>query len=235
MPTPPRLSEFQAALTRLRNSLDCPDCRPPALRHQRHNHSSCSPSQATIACSSSSRRSLSSRALTTNVVADSQSPTCPKFRRTQNLSRSTLGLNSHPGRHLRATQIPTTPLGQVPQKPSFAHGRVSPSLKSAQFSFAFVPLAAGRDPSRLVPAPGRSTHPHHSTASLPQGTNPILFQSQTTPPNQHRPHLRHTHHTVTPPAPHPAKVHPTCISYRHRTTPALNLIKTRSTSCRSRR
>ena len=51
-------------------------------------------------------------------------------------------------RHLSATH---------PQHPNFAHGRRSPLLKSAQFSFAFMPLAAGRDPSTSNPVPGRPT------------------------------------------------------------------------------
>ena len=70
-----------------------------------------------------------------------------------------------PRRHLCTTH---------PQRSNLAHGRRSPLLKSAQFSFAFVPLAAGLDPSRPVPAPGRPTHPH----------NPVLIS----PLIAHRPH-----------------------------------------------
>ena len=38
-------------------------------------------------------------------------------------------------------------------------GRSHPSLKSDQFSFAFMPLAEGRDPSTSNPVPGRPTPP----------------------------------------------------------------------------
>ena len=102
------------------------------------------------------------------------------------------------------------------------------SFTLAQGSPVFVRVCAtGRRPGsfKTCSSPRSLNSPASLYSSLPQGTNPILFQSQTTPPNQHRPHLRHTHHTVTPPAPHPAKVHPTCISYRYRTTPALSFVK----------
>jgi hypothetical protein len=53
-------------------------------------------------------------------------------------------------------------------------------LRSAQFSFAFVPLAEGRDPSTSVPDPGRLTHPHHS----------VIRPARTTAPG----HSTHPHH-----------------------------------------
>ncbi len=49
------------------------------------------------------------------------------------------------------------------------------SLKSAQFSFAFVPSAAGMDPSTSNPAPGHPTHPHHPV------TPPVLTAEQAFP------------------------------------------------------
>ena len=114
---------------------------------------------------------------------------------------------------------PSTSEPQLRSRASFTLAQVSP---------VFVRVCAtGRRPGsfKTCSSPRSLNSPASLYSSLPQGTNPILFQSQTTPHNQHRPHLRHTHHTVTPPAPHPAKVHPTCISYRHRTTPALSFVK----------
>ena len=73
-----------------------------------------------------------------------------------------------------------------PQCSNLAHGRISAALKSAQFSFAFVPLAEGRDPSRLVPAPGRPTHPHSTVliSSLPPLRHPTCPNHRPRPPGR---------------------------------------------------
>ena len=86
-------------------------------------------------------------------------------------------------------------------------------LKSAQFSFAFVPLAEGRDPSTSNPDPGRPTNPHHSSPASRRA--PIRSCSSHRPPkqpSQHRLHLRHLHHPVTPPVSHPDTGHPRPVS-----------------------
>ena len=119
----------------------------------------------------------------------------------------------HPGRTdsspSNLTKTPRTHPLTHQRRSNLAHGRDSTSLKSAQFSFAFVPLAAGRDPSTSNPAPGRTTHPQ-LFSSLPQGTNPILFQSQTTQPTS----------TTPSPSPSPASPrHPTCPSSSPRPKP----------------
>ena len=141
--------------------------------------------------------------------------------------RSTFGLNSHTGRRAHPTHLLATSLRQSPQHPILAHGRDSPSLKSAQFSFALVPLAAGRDPSRLVTAPG----PHSTRITLLQP--PAGHQSDTVPATDHStnphhtlsisvtpitpsPHLQLIKPKSTPPAPHPDTGQPPpCITSSH--------------------
>ena len=72
-------------------------------------------------------------------------------------------------RHLRHHgQTPASPhpvdssSPRTHNSPTSLTGGAHHSLKSAQFSFAFVPLLEARHPSRLVPAPGRPTHPPHT-------------------------------------------------------------------------
>ena len=143
--TPPRLSEFQAALTCLRKSLDCPNCRPHADLSLTTQPLILLPGQGPIACSSSSRRALNSRALTTNVVAELQvSHACPKFRRrprsveidirSEFAHRTTSPPNSSPG-------DVSPPITSAPQPRSRA------GLTLAQVSPVFVRVCAtGRRP-----------------------------------------------------------------------------------------
>ena len=94
------------------------------------------------------------------------------FRRTPAASHpSDSAASPSPRRRLRATH---------PQRSNLAHGRRSPLLKSGQFSFAFVPLAAGRDPSTSNPAPGRPTHPHNTIliSSLPALRHPTCMNDR---------------------------------------------------------
>ena len=133
------------------------------------------------------------------------------------LSKSTLGQHL-PGRRCTHLRTPDTTQQTQPPERSFttthpqnsilAHGRKSASHRSAQFLFAFMPLAEGRDPSRPVPAPGRLTHPHDTipTSVTPSTPSPVLYQPQTkTLP-------------VLPPVPEPHRLHQ---------------IQPRSTLCRS--
>ena len=189
-----RLSEFQAALTRLRNSLDCLNCRP---------HADLSPTTQPLILlpgQGPNRLQLIQLPRTQLQNADyrcsrrvSVTPPAPNSEGDQNLSRSTLGLDVHPGRHPFETQIPTTPLRQAPQNPSLAHGRVSPSLKSAQF---FVRVCAtGRRPGSF------------KTCSSPRSSNPPAS-------------LCSSPHATPSPSPSPPSLrHPTCPSSRPRPTP----------------
>ena len=146
----------------------------------------------------------------------SVTPPAPNSEGASNLSRSTLGLDVHPGRHPFETRFLTTPLCQAPQNPSLAHGRNSLLLKSAQFSFAFVPLAEGRDPSTSNPDPGRPTHPHHSASSSHRA--PIRFCSSYRPP----PSTASTSVTSITPLPHLYLI-------QTQDTPALSQTKPQST------
>ena len=96
-----------------------------------------------------------------------------------------------------------------PDRSILAHGRKSAPLRSAQFSFAFLPLAEGRDPSTPVPdtVPHRtrttpSTHPSfpapvtRPASTTDQVPDLSLLQSKTPPP-------------VSNPAPVQSPSHPT--------------------------
>ena len=95
------------------------------------------------------------------------------------------------------------PLRHAPQNPSLAHVRNSPSLKSDQFSFAFVPLAEGLDPSTLVPATGSPTNPHHSSPASRRAPIRSCSSHRTT---------SHPHHPVITPVSHPDTGQPRPVS-----------------------
>ena len=228
--TPLRLSEFQAALTRLRNSLDCLNCSPPAAPSLTTQPLILLPGQGHIACSSSSRRALNPRALTTNVVAELQvSHTCHKFRR----RLKSVEIDTRSKFAPRATSPPnSSPDDSSPPRTSEPQPRSRAELTLAQVSPVFVRVCTtGRRPGsfKTCSSPRTTSHPHHSSPASRRA--PIRSCSRYRPPQpaQHRPHPRHPHHSATPPVSHPAKAHPTCPSSRHSTTPALSLLKPQST------
>ena len=222
--TPLRLSEFQAALTRLRNSLDCLNCSPPAAPSLTTQPLILLPGQGHITCSSSSRRALNPRALTTNVVAELQvSHTCHKFRR----RLKSVEIDTRSKFAPRATSPPnSSPDDSSPPRTSEPQPRSRAELTLAQVSPVFVRVCTtGRRPGsfKTCSSPRTTSHPHHSSpaapaslfSSLTQDTNPILFQIQTTP-------------TRTTPSPSPSPTplcHTTCLS-SSQSSPHLSFIQT---------
>ena len=225
--TTPRLSEFQAALTCLRNSLDCPNCRPPATPHPPHKYSTRSQDTTPITCSSSSLSPLNSRVLTTNVVAEAQAAPVPNSEGASNLSRSTLGLNAHPGRRDHAARFLTTSLRQATQNPNLAHGRKSPCSSQPSFRsrschwpkagilqdlFQLQVVHLTRI-TLLQPPAGHQSDPVPATdhSTNPPNTVPISVTHTTLPPYlyliQTQGHPR--------PVPHSAPVHLTHSQQRH--------------------
>lgn len=146
-------------------------------------------------------------------------------RRAQDLSGSTLGPHPRTPDETPAKLSPEITVSSLTRRTPTSLTGVKPQLRSAQLSFAFMPLAEGRDPSTSVPVTGSPPHPHNSTNglphgrqsspvpatvsslsclshSLPQGTRITPSTSPSLP--THCPHLRHSL----------APRHPTCSSSR---------------------
>ena len=100
-----------------------------------------------------------------------------------------------------------------PDAPAALQPRSRAGLNLAQVSPVFVRVCAtGRRPGSLktCSSPRSSNSPASLCSRLPQGTNPILFQSQTTQP---------TRTTLSPSPSPPSLRHPTCPSSRLRPKP----------------
>ena len=100
-----------------------------------------------------------------------------------------------------------------PDAPAALQPRSRAGLNLAQVSPVFVRVCAtGRRPGsfHIKSSPRSSNSPASLCSRLPQGTNPILFQSQTTQP---------TRTTLSPSPSPPSLRHPTCPSSRLRPKP----------------